>query len=342
MSEFSGQDTATDINTHIEPIIPEKVYATEVQSPIEPIPTPITKTVEDSVVPDLTAKSETTKTEPVKSVEEPVKKNEEPVKKNEEPVKKIEEPVKKVEESLRKSTTTDEGAKNVLYQSPDIKFDDDPAKYIQTRFESLIYWEHPRKSGIYLGAALGALILTQYYSVLQLLAATFTIATTANWLYVNTHKQTQRLISGKAPEDIVNPHSGRLETKGALIARDRVTYAAQLSVDVFEVIAQQVTKLILIEDNTRSAIAIAVSYFVWTLAKYISTKYLVGFFLVSIFSLPRLYLQHKTVIDAQVAENSEKAAQLAKQYGGVAYAKAQVAYQQALSSIKKEKVKKTE
>ncbi|KAI9302133.1 Reticulon-domain-containing protein [Cunninghamella echinulata] len=309
MSEFSGQETVTStttVNPQIETLTAEKVYATEVQSPTEPIPAPITKTVEDSVVPDLTAKKETTKTEPIKN------------------------------------TTEEADAKDVLYKSPDIKFDDDPAKYIQAKFESLIYWEYPKKSALYLGSALGVLILTQYYSVLQLLAAFFTLATAANWVYVNTHKQTQRLISGKAPQDVVNPHSDRLQTKGALIPRDRVTYAAQLSVDVFEVIAQQVTKLILIEDNTRSAIAVGVSYLVWTLAKYISTKYLVGFFLISAFSLPRLYLQHQTVIDAQVAEHSEKARVLAKQYGGVAYAKAQDVYQQALGSIKKEKVKKTE
>ncbi|CAO3625086.1 unnamed protein product [Cunninghamella blakesleeana] len=327
MSEFTGQDT-TVVNPQIETQT-EKVYANEVQSPTEPIPAPITKTVEDSVVPELnkvetTTTTTTTTTKIVDGVEEA-------------PITVVEF-VKTVESPNSKHSS----AKSVLYQSPDIRFDDDPAKYIKAKIESLIYWEHPRKSAIYFGSALGVLILTQYYSVLQLLAAFFTIATGANWVYVNTHKQTQRIISGKAPQDIVNPHSGRLQNKGAIIARDRVTYAAQLTVDVFEVIAKQVTKLILIEDNTRSAIAIGVSYLVWTLAKYISTKYLVGFFLISAFTFPRIYLQHKTVIDAQVAEHSEKARVLAKQYGGVAYTKAQDVYQQALSSIKKEKVQKTE
>ncbi|KAI8335568.1 Reticulon-domain-containing protein [Chlamydoabsidia padenii] len=230
-----------------------------------------------------------------------------------------------------------------LYQSPDIKFDDDPASYIKTRIASLIYWEYPRRSLSFLGLSLGVLILTQYYSVLQILAAFFTMATGLNLVYVNTHKQTQRIIAGKSPEDIKNPHRERLEAKRAFIARDQVTHAAQLSVDVFEVIARQVTKLMLIEDNTQSAISIGVSYLVWTLAKYISTKYLVGIFLVSAFSFPRLYLQHQQVIDSHVAQHSEKARVLAKQYGGIASAKAQQLYDQAWASIKKQqKVQKAE
>lgn len=138
-------------------------------------------------------------------------------------------------------------------------------------------------------------------------------------------------------------YRARLEAKGALIPRDRVTHAAQLTVDVFEVIARQVTKLILIEDNSQSAIAIFISYLVWTLAKYISTKYLVGFFLVSAFSFPRLYLQHQQLIDSHVAQHSEKARVLAKQYGGVASAKAQQLYDQAWATLKKQqKVQKAE
>jgi hypothetical protein len=83
----------------------------------------------------------------------------------------------------------------------------DPASYIKVRTASLIYWEYPRRSLSFLGVSLGVLILTQYYSVLQILAAFFTLATGANWVYVNTHKQTQRIIAGKSPEDIKNPHT---------------------------------------------------------------------------------------------------------------------------------------
>lgn len=114
--------------------------------------------------------------------------------------------------------------------------------------------------------------------------------------------------------------------------------SAQLSIDVIEVIAQQVTKLVLVEDNWRSAISLVVSYFVWTLAKYVSTKYLAGFFIVTAFTFPRLYLQHQDVVDAQVAKQSQNARVLAEKYGSVASAKARELTTQAKSFINKKKV----
>jgi xanthosine utilization system XapX-like protein len=72
--------------------------------------------------------------------------------------------------------------------------------------ESLIYWENPKKSGITLVGLLAILVLTQYYSVLQIVAGAFTIVTGINWAFVNTHKQGQRFIGGKAQDALVNPH----------------------------------------------------------------------------------------------------------------------------------------
>lgn len=129
-------------------------------------------------------------------------------------------------------------------------------------------------------------------------------------------------------------YSARLQTKGTCIPRDRVLRTAQLTIDVIEVITQQVTKLVLIEDNWRSVISLVVSYLVWTLAKFVPTKYLVGFFLVSAFTAPRLYLQHQEVVDAHIAQQSKNARILAEKYGGVAGAKAKELTEQARSFIK--------
>lgn len=104
---------------------------------------------------------------------------------------------------------------------------------------------------------------------------------------------------------------------------------------MIEVIAQQVTKLVLVEDNWRSAISLVISYFVWTVAKYVSTKYLVGFFIVTAFTLPRLYLQHQDVVDAHVVRQSKNARILAEKYGGVASAKARELTAQAKTFISK-------
>lgn len=189
---------------------------------------------------------------------------------------------------------------------------------MKAKIESLIYWEYPKKSATFLASTLGLLVLTQYYSVLQIVAGIFTLATGINWLYVNLHKQSQRIISNKSSQDIVNPHNHRLQVQKTYIPRERVLRAAHLTTDVAEVVTQHVTRLVLIEDNFRSLVAFIVSFFVWTLAKYVSTKYLVGFFIISAFTLPRLYLQNKELVDAHVARQSQNARQLAEQYGSVA------------------------
>lgn len=220
------------------------------------------------------------------------------------------------------------------YSSPDINFEDDPNTYLKTKVESLIYWEYPKKSALFLVGSLSILVLTQYYSLLQIVAGLFTFVTGVNWIFVNTHKQGQRFIGGKSSADISNPHDGRLSSKGTYIPRDRVLRTAQLTIDVVEVIAQQITKLVLIEDNWRSAISLVASYFIWTLAKVVSTKYLVGFFVLVAFSIPRLYLQNQDIVDAHIAQQSTNARVLAEKYGGVANQKVRGLTQQASAFIK--------
>ena len=87
----------------------------------------------------------------------------------------------------------------------------DAPTYLKTRVESLIYWEYPKKSGLFLAGSLSVLILTQYYSLLQIIAGLFTFVTGVNWVFVNTHKQGQRFIGGKSTQDIANPHNERLQ-----------------------------------------------------------------------------------------------------------------------------------
>ena len=124
------------------------------------------------------------------------------------------------------------------------------------------------------------------------------------------------------------------KNSGTYIPRDRVLRTAQLTIDVVEVITQQITKLVLIEDNWKSAISLVASYLIWTVAKFVSTKYLVGFFTIIIFSVPRLYLQHQDVVDAHVAQQSKNARILAEKYGGVANEKIRGLTEQARVFIK--------
>ncbi|KAI8142236.1 Reticulon-domain-containing protein [Fennellomyces sp. T-0311] len=221
------------------------------------------------------------------------------------------------------------------------KFDDDPTLYIKGWILSLLYWEKPVRSGGFFAVLMGVLILTQYYSLLQMAAAFFTVVTGLNWVYVNTHKQGQRVFGGKSSDALSNPHHQRLESKATYIPKDRVLRTGELTVDVVEAVVQQLTKLVLIQDSLQSAWAVGIAYLVWTLAAYISTKYLVGLFIVGAFSLPKLYQQNQEVIDKQVAHYAHHGRQLASDCSAKASAKAKEVYGLAVATLTK-KTKKAD
>jgi hypothetical protein len=54
--------------------------------------------------------------------------------------------------------------------------------------------------------SLGFLILTQFYSLLQIFAALATLVIGVNWVYVNAYVQGQRFIASKPANEVVNPH----------------------------------------------------------------------------------------------------------------------------------------
>ncbi|KAI8085971.1 Reticulon-domain-containing protein [Gilbertella persicaria] len=297
-------------------------------SSVPVIDTAATNKLEESPIPSATAPPTVNET-----LESSI-----PESKPEKPATTLDTPppsVKPVTAPATTTTASTASSKPFSYTSPNIKFEDDPSTYLKTKVESLIYWEYPKKSATVLVGLLATLVLTQYYSLLQIVAGVFTLATGLNWVFVNTHKQGQRFIGGKSPENIANPHSERLHKQGTYIPRDRVLRTAQLTIDVVEVITQHITKLVLIEDNWRSAVSLVVSYLVWTIAKFVSTKYIVGFFIVSAFAFPRLYLQHQDVIDAHVAQQSKNARVLAEKYGGIANVKARELTEQAKSFLSK-------
>ncbi|KAI9310319.1 Reticulon-domain-containing protein [Dichotomocladium elegans] len=202
----------------------------------------------------------------------------------------------------------------------------DTASAIGGWVHSILYWEKPAKSGTLLASSLGVLILTQYYSVLQLAAAAFTFVTGLNLLYVNA----QKFVLGS------HPHSNRI-ANGLSIPRDKVDRVAQHVVDIAEVVSQKLTRLVLIEDTATSAWSAAAAYLVWTVAAYVSAKYIIALFLVSAFSVPRLYAQNQELIDRHIEQQSQRAKLLAKQYGSTATMKAKELYGTAMASMTKSK-----
>ncbi|KAF7724685.1 hypothetical protein EC973_000793 [Apophysomyces ossiformis] len=141
----------------------------------------------------------------------------------------------------------------------------------KARVTSLIYWDIPARSATVLASLLGGLILTQYYSLLYLGTAAFTVLTGINWIYVNLHQQGQKVWSGKSADAVIHPHSERFRHP-AFISRSRMERIAKKTVDMVEWTLNELLKLVLVEDSWRSGCAIFISYITWTLAKYLATK----------------------------------------------------------------------
>jgi hypothetical protein len=124
----------------------------------------------------------------------------------------------------------------------------------------------------------------------------------------------------------------------AVVSRDKIIHASNLLVDIVETVATEATKIVLIEDNFRSLRYFGTSFTVWTVAKYLPTKWIVGVGLLLVFSVPRLYLQHQDKIDSHLAKSSERAKILANQYSEIAKQRASGVYGQAVGAASRRKV----
>lgn len=76
---------------------------------------------------------------------------------------------------------------------------------IYQEFVSLIYWNIPGRSGIVLGGILSLLLLTSYYSLLYVVAASLTIATGFNLVFVNFYNFIRTVWTGLPVETFAHP-----------------------------------------------------------------------------------------------------------------------------------------
>jgi hypothetical protein len=127
----------------------------------------------------------------------------------------------------------------------------------------------------------------------------------------------------------------RIQAPKALVSRDKVVLASNLLVDIVEAFTAEATNIVLIEDNFKSLRYLATSFIVWSVSKYVATKWIVGTGLIFVFSLPKLYLQHQEKIDHHVAKSSERAKILASQYSEIAKQRATGVYGQAVNATRR-------
>jgi hypothetical protein len=143
------------------------------------------------------------------------------------------------------------------------------------------------------------------------------------------------LVTACAHSIIFHMSRARIQAPKALVSRDKVVLASNLLVDIVEAFTAEATNIVLIEDNFKSLRYLATSFIVWSVSKYVATKWIVGTGLIFVFSLPKLYLQHQEKIDHHVAKSSERAKILASQYSEIAKQRATGVYGQAVNATRR-------
>ncbi|KAG1161687.1 hypothetical protein G6F37_002856 [Rhizopus arrhizus] len=237
------------------------------------------------------------------------------------------------EKMIRSESTSGDNTINQSNQSTfyKVNYEEDPSGYLKIKIESLIYWEYPKKTAFILFVTLSLLLFTQHYSLLRIFAGLFTVITGVNWIYVNLHKQIQRVLSFNP----YHPYHDRFNQ--SLFDRERVVRGTERLMDVAETVTRYMAKLILIENSYRSMISLLSTFTIWTLTKYVSTQHLLMTGLILAFSLPRIYFQYQQVINAYVEEHLKRVHVLLEKYGSIVNQKVnQVGYQIKKLIVKQE------
>ncbi|CEP10072.1 hypothetical protein [Parasitella parasitica] len=171
---------------------------------------------------------------------------------------------------------------------------------IEAQVLRLCKWENPIRSAIVLSGLVASIILTQRYSLLQIITGTLTIAISINFLYVLGTQFTQTVISDRPS---THPWSNVLNNQDAdLLNKDSAVHYSSIVVDVAETVARAVTRIVLIEDRKTSLKWLAIFFTTWRISAYVPSRILILIFIISAFIFPRLYISNKDLIDARLQQ----------------------------------------
>ncbi|GAN11221.1 hypothetical protein MAM1_0508d10780 [Mucor ambiguus] len=183
-------------------------------------------------------------------------------------------------------------------------------------FMDLIYWEIPGRSGIILAGILSSLILTRYYSLLYVFAASLTILTGFNLIFVNAYNLIRTVWTGLPAEEFLHPYHIHIrQQRSKLIPRDIIDYYVHKSVDILELAAQHTAKIVFVEDTKTTGLACLVSAAIYLLTSLIPTKVFFGLLVLALFTIPYFYEKHQDEVDDQLQLMQEKAQVLMDKYG---------------------------
>ncbi|KAG0255178.1 reticulon-like protein of the endoplasmic reticulum [Mortierella polycephala] len=204
----------------------------------------------------------------------------------------------------------------------------DHSAYMAPRLRSLVLWKKPAVSGGVLAGSLSFLLMCRWVSLLNVICAFFVFGISASFIYVNGLILVGRATSNPAnrPLHQYYSRSGEFLRLEANTLHRRVDYVT----DGLNVVLTELAKVVLIKDNKRSLKYIGLFYAIWTLQTWFSTTTLLSLIVVVLFTAPRLYLDNRAVIDANLAKTNDlvqthvgSSCQVAQEQLGMVYTKAE-------------------
>ncbi|CEP17114.1 hypothetical protein [Parasitella parasitica] len=223
----------------------------------------------------------------------------------------------------------------------------DVALLMYMEFMDLIYWEIPGRSGIILAGILASLVLTSYYSLLYVFAGTLTILTGFNLIFVNAYNGIRTVWTGLAAEEFPHPYHLHIRPqRSSLLPRDAMDYYIHKSVDILELVAQQIAKIVFVQDTKTTSLACLASGVIYLMTSLIPTKVFFGLLVVALFTAPYYYDKHQDLVDEQLLLLQEKSLVWKDKYGAVArnqaalYTKQILTFSAGLGNTLQQEIKK--
>ncbi|KAI8389475.1 hypothetical protein BD560DRAFT_381806 [Blakeslea trispora] len=180
----------------------------------------------------------------------------------------------------------------------------DTTRRIEHEVLSILKWKNPVRSAAILGLTVGSILLTRWYSLLQIGSSLLTLAIGINLVYVNLVLQSQKVLTNQDAAHLFFfglIHSDVIHNRThAMIDRQNVRHYSNVMTEVAETVIRALTRIVFIENTWTSAKWMSIFFVVWKISAHVSTMNIILGFVVSAFVFPRLYISNKDVVDAQL------------------------------------------
>lgn len=164
----------------------------------------------------------------------------------------------------------------------------------------VLKWENPVRTGVIFGILVGSILLTQSYSLLQIVSAGLSIAIFVNLVYVCGTRFFQTVVADHTAH---NPYAFILENdEDNLLNKENAVHYSSIAVDIAETIARALTRIIFIEDPVKSTKWFGIFFTTWRISAYVPSRIIILFIISSAFIVPRLYISNKDLIDARIQQ----------------------------------------